>query len=242
MAEYNALHHALLYSYVVKALMDEAGKEAGEKTVEAATKKYGISRGRRMALRCDKDGFRHDVIGYTTYGEWRQTSGNPSKGEKDLTAEVPYSSSNGCPWYDAWLEEGHMEYGRYYCRFVDEALGEGFFGERPMRLVTKGTRSNGAEICLFTFTGGTYSEADVEEGRLQAEKLGTKALRGWEFHMGHLYHELEKQIREDWPDRAEKILKTACDALDARFGQGFSAMVKENAAGDFTAVNDYEGV
>ena len=242
MADYNALHHALLYSYVVKAVMDEVGKEAGEKTIENATKNYGISRGRRMAMRCDADGFRHDVIGYTTYGEWRQTSGNPSKGEKDLTAEPPYSSSNGCPWYDAWMEEGHMDYGRYYCQFVDEALGEGFFGERPMRLVTKGTRSNGADICLFTFTGGVYSQADVEEGKRQAEKLGTKALRGWEFHMGHLYYELAKQIKEDWPDRAEEILNKACDALDARFGQGFSDMVKKNAAQDFSIVTDYEGV
>ena len=242
MAEYNALHHALLYSYIVKAVMDEVGKEAGEKTVEAATKNYGNSRGRRMAMRCDADGFRHDVVGYTTYGEWRQTTGNPSKGAKDLTAEVPYSSSNGCPWYDAWAEEGHMEYGRYYCLFVDEALGEGFFGERPMRLVTKGTRSNGAEECLFIFTGGSYTAEDVEEGRKQAEKLGTKALRGWEFHMGHLYYELEKQIRKDWPSQADKILNTACDALDKRFGDGFSAMVKQNAKQDFETVTGYQGV
>ena len=242
MTEYNALHHALLYSYIVKAVMDEVGKEDGEKTVEAATRNYGISRGRRMAIRCDADGFRHDVMGYSTYGEWRQTTGNPNKGDRDFGAEVPYMTSYACPWYDAWVEEGHMEYGKYYCQFVDESLGEGFFGDRPMRLVTKGTRTNGAEICLFTFTGGTYTEADLQEAAAQREKLGTKALKGWEFHMGHLYHVLEKQIKEDWPEQAERILGAACAALDARLGEGFSAMVKENAAQDFSAVTDYVGV
>ena len=242
MAEYNAEHHALLYSYIVKAVMETVGHEAGEKTVETATKNYGISRGKRMAARCDRDGFRHDVVGYTTYGEWRQTSGNPSRGAKDLTADPPRSTSDGCPWYDAWAGEGHMDYGRYYCLYVDEALGEGFFGERAMRLVTEGTRTNGADECLFTFTGGSYSGEDVEEGKRQAEKLGTKALRGWEFHIGHLYHELEKQIRADWPAQADEILNGALAALDARFGEGFSEMVKKNAAQDFETVADYKGV
>ncbi|MBO4290077.1 MAG: L-2-amino-thiazoline-4-carboxylic acid hydrolase [Lachnospiraceae bacterium] len=236
MAEYNALHHALLYSYVVKAVMDEVGKEAGEMTVEKATRNYGISRGRRMALRCDADDFRHDVMGYGVYGEWRQTGGRPSKGERHFDAEIPYMTSFECPWYDAWAEEGHMEYGKYYCRYVDEALGEGFFAERPMRLVTKSIRSNGGGICLFTFTGGTYTKKDLEEAAAQAEKIGTKALRGWEFHMGHLYFELAKQIREDWPDQAESILGSALAALDARFGSGFSSMLKENAAQDFATV------
>lgn len=242
MQGYNAEHHALLYSYMVKALFDAVGEEAGAATAAEATKNYGKGRGRRMAQRCDADGFPRDVMGYTAYKEWRQTEGRPSKGTQDLTAEVPYMTSEGCPWYDAWEGDGHMAYGRYYCRYVDEAIGEGFFGDRPMRLVTEGTRTNGAERCLFTFTGGTYTQEDLDRTAAWKERLGTKALRDWDYHLGHLYAELARQIRCDWPARAEEILAAAGRALDARFGEGFIAAVREYAAQDFSGVGDYEGL
>ena len=53
---------------------------------------------------------------------------------------------------------------------------------------------------------------------------------------------LAKQIEEDYPEKADEILGTAMTALDARFGEGLSVMVKENAAQDFTAVADYKGI
>jgi len=47
---FTAQHHALLFSCIARSVIQRGGKENGEQILRKAVKKYGLQRGKRMAL------------------------------------------------------------------------------------------------------------------------------------------------------------------------------------------------
>src|SRR6056297_1890778 len=102
-------HHAMLFSYLVKAAREKLGNKADE-IVKKAVIKYALQRGRRMAKRVKKDGLELSVLNYLAYGEWEADPG-------DMDIEFKYNNESTnmvvhkCHWYNDWKSEDILEYG-----------------------------------------------------------------------------------------------------------------------------------
>ncbi|MBR6261515.1 MAG: L-2-amino-thiazoline-4-carboxylic acid hydrolase, partial [Erysipelotrichaceae bacterium] len=114
-------HHAYLYAVLCRHILECAGRQEGEKLIEAFTRDYGLRRGRRMKKNAEKG----DMSDFFIVGEWK---GQPGENisclsyEKDETVSVVTK----CAWYDTWKEYGLLDYGPYYCRYIDKAICEGY--------------------------------------------------------------------------------------------------------------------
>ncbi len=164
--------HALLYALLVKNILKSCGKERGEEIVSLFTKEYGRRRGARMASYSSEK----DLNSYFINSEWAGKKGeNISRlsFEKDKTV----SEVEKCAWFDSWVKEGFEEYGRYYCRYIDEAICQGF--NEDLLLNVKSRLSYGDENCVFE-----WLEAADEKIVLESER---KHLLSFDFHCKELW-------------------------------------------------------
>lgn len=125
-------HHAVLYALIVKYIFRYA-EDDPEKIVEELTRFYGIKRGKRMRDLALENEEPLDINTFLIHGEWA--------GEKDENSSLlsrdkdnTFSTVNRCAWYDYWKKYDLLEYGRYYCRYIDKALCEGFGGDFDLKL------------------------------------------------------------------------------------------------------------
>ena len=56
MGNFTATHHALLFAWISRAVINAVGEEKGEGIIRKAVVKYGMQRGKRMAMRAKANG------------------------------------------------------------------------------------------------------------------------------------------------------------------------------------------
>ncbi len=233
---FSEAQHALLFAWMSRAVIEAVGEEKGEAALRAAVMQYGMERGRRMALRARANGDDLSMANYMAYGEWKAS---PGAMEQVMLEKSPDAKVNiiKCPWYTAWNENGLMDFGRYYCRVIDEALARGF--NPQLHIAVNGTHSNGAEQCAFVYEGANLTpENQAKLDNKKAILPGTGAVLPWEYHAGHLYKTLravlERELGAAGRDAAERGL--------AEFGERFGAQMAQKAASylsvDFREVPD----
>jgi hypothetical protein len=231
-------HHAMLFSYIVKAAKDELGSEADE-VVKKAVIEYAMQRGRRMAKRVEKDGLELSTLNYLAYGEWEAEPG-------DMDIEFKYNSEHTnmvvhkCPWYDAWKTEGLLEYGEPYCQYIDEYLANGF--SEDLVLQVEGTRTEGAEVCDFYFRYESLDEEDFKLLKERKEKLGSKAKKDWDYHIGHLLSAVSEVFTEELEEKGTLIINEALELYKEEFGDLAYARLMEYRDLDYESIDDYEGI
>ena len=120
----SASHHAMLFAYVTKEVVDTFGKRGREVIIEAVTR-YGRQRGRRMAMRAQLDGVPCTALSYALYSEWDCFPGQTETRSFE-TSGLFHLQYTRCPWYTEWKYFDMLEYGTCYCGYVDAALLEGF--------------------------------------------------------------------------------------------------------------------
>lgn len=145
--EYGIREHALLYALIVKEVLSSF--EDGETIVESFTNAYGEKRGARMRRHADEMGYGTSIDAYLMTGEWQGRPGE-NVSRLSVTDTETVSAVTRCAWCDAWKEAGLLSYGRYYCRWIDKALCEGFAGD--FRLTVEQTLSEGKESCIFRWS------------------------------------------------------------------------------------------
>jgi hypothetical protein len=209
MKKFTEAHQAMLFAYLSRAVIESIGEKEGEPIIRKGVIKYGMQRGRRMALRAKSYGHPLTMDNYIAYVEWK-----PSKGkmESKLLEKSPNSRLHvyKCPWHTAWEKSDLMRYGKYFCMEVDEALVKGF--NENLRIDVNGTRPNGAKHCDFVFYD-TYLKG-FNLLKLITKKMirpGKKAIMSWEYHCGNLYKTIREVIIEEIGDNANSILNRALE-------------------------------
>ena len=178
------LHHALLYALLCKNILQVHGEEEGKQLIEAFTKEYGRCRGRRMRGNSETG----DLNDYFINGEWKGRQGeNISKlsFEKDKTVSVVTK----CAWYDTWKDYGLLDFGPYYCKYIDEAIVEGF--DPNLVLNVKEALGRGDARCVFE-----WLQAADEEKVSSAER---RHILPFDFHCKEMLECAKKILSESDP-------------------------------------------
>jgi len=204
---FTARHHALVFTSIAKEIMNQTNKKNYEYLIRKAVRKYGEQRGKRMGLRALKNGHDLSVVNYFAYGEWLV-----NKGEMDMQfiEKSPDARLNifKCPWYNVWKENNLLEYGRYFCREIDNALVRGF--NPDLKIKIKSTQTNGANLCDFVFKDANINFIKML-GLIYKKKIkpGVNAVMPWDYHAGHLFKTIGEVIRPEFGSKTDNIMENA---------------------------------
>ena len=151
-------HHAVLYALIVKAVSESYEKKEAEELIRKITTDYGRQRGKRMADHSKKK----DMNDFFINGEWKGREGE-NISQLFFHTDSTESRVKKCAWYDAWKKYDLCEYGSYYCRYIDQAICEGFDG--PFDLEVPSAIGLGDEECIFIWSKKADQELINESER-----------------------------------------------------------------------------
>lgn len=207
-------HHAVLFALMAKHAMEHCGDKAKQVLIDSVTK-YGEERGARMAQRAIKNGDPLDLVSNQAYGEWRA---RPEEMEGGVLCYTPtyHTYAAKCPWCDAWNKHGLLDYGKFYCYTIDEAVFRGFNPQFTMKTLTN--LSFGADKCEFDWHQPMSQE---EADRLAAKKehLGTSCLRDFAYHTAHLLQTVGGYLEEHLGQQGAQAVEEAKADFVKLFGQ-----------------------
>ena len=214
--KYTARDHAFVYGVIAQELMARPDCDAAA-VLEECIKVYGLQRGSRMGQTADAFGDPRTMQTYMAYGEWA-----PAPGEMEI--EIPEESPSAvwnvkkCPWSQEWAEQGMLDVGKFYCKFVDRELVHGFNPE--LELGTGTTQTNGDAFCYFKWTGADMTPEHKQENAAIAQKVGTVRLKSWGYHMGHIYKTMGEVIEKRLGKEARDTVYARADQrIEDRYGK-----------------------
>ncbi len=178
--------HAILYALICRELISFYGKEKGEELIEKITNAYGMKRGSRMR----DNSVNGDLNDYFINGEWK---GEKAENISDTVyeKEKTITTVHKCAWFDSWKENGLLEYGRYYCRYIDKAICRGY--DEDLKLDVEESLGCGDERCIFIWHQG------ADENRvLNSER---KHILDFDHHCRELFSCMKEELEEDDRDR-----------------------------------------
>ncbi len=232
----SASHHAMLFAYVTREVVATFGQR-GEDAVIRAVRRYGLQRGRRMAMRAKQDGVMPDGMSYDLYGEWECFPGQVEC-TQSLEDGGYILSFHRCPWHTDWKRFGMMEYGKCYCGYVDAAIIEGLGLENSALCAS---RMDGHPTCDLRFCDRSYTEEDLRRQQAQKENLHGQEKMPWEYHVGHLYQALRDVLQEEFGSAGRRALKQAMKYYEIHFGPVAKKLVYEYADLNYDVLPYYEG-
>ena len=209
-------HHALLYAWIARGASLRAGEARALPTLRRAIWRYGLQRGRRMALRAQADGRPLDVMTYLAYGEWEARPGETSAQYVETGPDLQQRVLR-CPWNNAWREHDVLRYGATYCLDIDRALLHGF--SPALRLDVAGTLSRGQRQCDFCFRGAGLSVVDLDALAALRREVRERAVRPWRYHLGHLYATLADMLPAGLGPLGEEAVEAGLAVYAQTYGQ-----------------------
>ncbi len=222
-------HHALLFALLAKYAIEGCGEE-GKTAVLEGVRRYGEERGRRMARRALEHGDALDLVSNQAYGEWRP---EPGQMENRIVQTEPtlITVATKCAWCDTWKKYGMLDYGKYYCLPIDDAVYRGFRSD--FSVTTLSNLSWGAECCEFDWGLPLNKE---NEGRLQRKRveLGDSCVRDFDFHTAHLFHTLGNVLKDSLGEKGKRAVDEAVQQFAAIFGKEYAALLEKEEL-----VNEY---
>ncbi len=228
-------HHAILYSTIIKNILEITGDSSHEK-VKELTKSYARSRSARMAKRAIYDGVELNALSYLSYGELdvpkeliERTTNLDGKNAVQITTK--------CPWYEAWNEIDHLEYGKIFCEVFDEALADGFHSTVKMKVPTTITIDNFP--CKFVFEDSCFSEKDKATLLARNERIKKSATKPFIYHMGHLYAFFLKELKLIYGEQGNKILLSALKEYAGYFNEEIVQDILSMQDVNFEDISDY---
>ncbi|WP_432403527.1 L-2-amino-thiazoline-4-carboxylic acid hydrolase [Wukongibacter sp. M2B1] len=231
MERFTATHHALLFAWISRAVVQAVGEKDGERIVRKGVVKYALQRGKRMALRAKANGHELTMDNYIAYVEWKSQKGEM---EQKILARNPHARINvfRCPWHTAWKENDLMSYGRYFCIEVDKALVKGFNEE--LQIDINGTQPNDAKFCDLIFKDANLTPCNMM--KLIYKKVinpGKNAIMPWEYHSGHLYKTMGEVIRDELGEEAEEIMSVSLRDFTDKYGKEAGQILIDYESTDF---------
>lgn len=216
MAEFRLENQAMMFAFLSRAAIEAKG-EAGRKAIQDGMMRYGRERGARMAERARAAGDPVDLWTNQAYGEWKPDyAGQMEFGM--LRFEPTYQTYIAkCAWCDAWKKYDMLEYGREYCVHVDEAVYDGFgCGAVCTPLTT--AMSWGGDRCDFDW-GKPLTEEELQMVSDKKAKLGTSAMRDFDFHTAHIFNAIVGTLAEAFGDDAKPMIQRAVNDYIGLYGE-----------------------
>ncbi len=224
-------HHALLFSFMAKSVIQKTGETNGEPVIRKAVRKYGEQRGKRMALRAKKYGHDLTMDNYFAYSEWEVPK---HVMDFKMIQKNPHARLNihKCPWYVTWKENDLLGFGQYYCKEIDAALIRGF--NPTLVLVVNSTLTNDNAPCDFVFKDAGFSFLKLL-GLAYKKKIrpGKKAIMSWEYHTGHLYNTMADVIEQECGEKTDEIIADALNDFALFFDENHIRAIKKYHDTDF---------
>ena len=230
----NESHHAQLFAWIVKSVVEEVGVEQGEPVIRKAVRKYGEERGKRMALRATENGHALNMATYLAYSEWEASGGNM---QVSMKTKVPHATVevHKCPWHTTWEQDGLIEFGRYYCLEIDEAVVRGF--NPDLKIDINGTRTNGADCCEFVFREAKLHLINLIKLAYRKKIFPAQtALMPWDYHLGHLFTTMESVIKNELGEPGTNSIAKALEQFEKEVGSSALEILKGFRATDFSSL------
>lgn len=205
----------------LEAFAGEAGKEA----ILKGMTKYGNERGARMAANALAHGDELTTMTNQAYGEWKPDY----QGQMDFgtihTEPTLQTYIAKCAWCDAWKKHDLLDYGKYYCVNVDNAVYQGF---RSDFLCTPTTTSLswGGERCEFDW-GHPLTLEEVTKLAEKKKELGTSCMRDFNFHTAHLLYTVGNTLKEELGDIGQLAVQKGIEEYIEKFGQEYYDILGE---------------
>lgn len=208
-------HHAILFALLLKYATVQ-GKEAGQEAIQRGMTRYGRERGARMAQNALEHGDALNTMTFQAYGEWApEYPGQMDAGQIQI-APTLQTYVTKCAWCDAWNKHHLLEYGKYYCLNVDNAVYQGFNSGFTCRHL--GTPlSFGGPRCEFDW-GHPLTD---EENRFLSDKkaqLGTSCTKDFTYHTAHILYTISHTLLEELGDKGKTAVDAAVKDYVALFG------------------------
>jgi hypothetical protein len=223
--DFSPTHHALMFAYLAREVVQRVGVMEGEAVLRAAIRRYGEQRGWRMALRVRRDGRIPTMAQFLVYGEWRAAEGTQDSSFEDRGKAV-VQCVQLCPWAEAWGAHDVLADGRLYCKEIDAALVRGF--NPHLHIEVLATQTNDTGPCQFVFHDA-LPPAEVRPDP-------ATAVLSWDYHTAHLYFTMSEVICAALGDDGAAAVDTALDRFAAQFGTAAKASVLRFAETNFDAL------
>jgi hypothetical protein len=213
MAKNTLEHHAVLTALLAKHAIESAG-ERGKEAFIAGVTRLGMERGTRMAARAILRGGKLNLASFQAYGEWRADEGVMDFVTESLSP-VCLTRARKCGWNDAWRKHGLLEWGKYFCLTIDDALARGFSAE--LGCSVRHNMSWGAPDCEFDWKIALTQKEAAWVSKKKAE-LGTACIKDFDYHTGHVLHSVAGEIAERLSAQGQDIVDRALADFAAIFG------------------------
>jgi len=215
-------HHAVLYGLLAKFAMDQG--DAGHKAMIAATRKYGLERGKRMARHAKQEGIICCGETYPIFKEWRPSY--PGQMLAGTTYNLPHCTTTvkRCEWVESWEKHELLAYGKLYCQYIDENLYNGY--QSIHRLSVHSLLSAGDSCC--TFDWGYHRPEDADPTiEVQQKEIGEKYIRNFNFHCGDLLHKISMELTAHLADTGVALCLKALKQFIEIYGKGYYRVMLE---------------
>lgn len=211
-------HHAVLFALLCKhaiLLCSEDGKDAA---LHGMTR-YGNERGARMAANALANGEQLTTLSNQAYGEWRPDYEGQMEFGTLQTNPTLQTYISRCAWCDAWKKHDLLDYGKYYCVNVDNAVYQGFRSDFTCTPLTTALSFGGTQ-CQFDW-GHPLSADEVHLLADKKKALGTSCMKDFNFHTAHLLHTVGNTLKEDLGEFGNEIVSFALSDYVHLFGQEY---------------------
>ena len=211
-------HHAVLFALLSKYAITQSG-EAGKESILKGMTKYGNERGARMAKNALAHGDALTTFANQAYGEWKPDYAGQMDFGTLRTQPTLQTYIAKCAWCDAWKKHNLIDFGKYYCVNVDNAVYQGF---NPDFLCTPTTTamSWGGERCEFDW-GNPLSDEESAALPEKKKELGTSCMHDFNFHTAHLLHTVGNTLKEDLGEAGDTAIQCAIKEYIEKFGQEY---------------------
>lgn len=218
-------HHATLFALLAKYAMTQNG-EQGEEAIEKGVIQYGNERGARMAQNALRNGDDLTVMTFHAYGEWiPDYEGQMTVGQLHLQPTLWTYVSN-CAWCEAWKKHGLLEYGKYYCPEIDNAVYQGFRNDFSCRHITT-PLSWGGYKCIFNWKIPLTEEENLLLAKKKQE-LGTYCTKDFTYHTAHILHTISRVLEEGLGEDGKRAVRSALEEYVSIFGQEYLDILNNN--------------
>ncbi len=135
-----------MFSVMVKFIFEKLGPEEGEELVRRAVEHFGRERGRRIAETVVAEGKEPTFKNWLIYTDIAGDNFGPKPRivDGDLVVDV-----GSCAFIEAAQKWGLADYAKYYCKYADYAILEGYNPDVLLKL--KDRHSTGGDHCQFRY-------------------------------------------------------------------------------------------
>ncbi|MBA4700588.1 MAG: L-2-amino-thiazoline-4-carboxylic acid hydrolase [Ruminococcus sp.] len=218
-------HHAVMFALLSKNIMEQFNGDGKEAILKAVTK-YGNERGARMAQNALDHGDELTVMANQAYGEWKPDYDGQMVFGRIRTEPTLQTFISKCAWCEAWKDHDLLEYGKYYCVDIDNAVFQGFRSDFVCTPLTE-SLSFGGDRCDFDW-GEPLTEEEVVKLDEKKKELGTTCMKDFNYHTAHLLHSISNTLLEELGENAQDAIEKAKREFADKFGNEYLEVLEKS--------------